>query len=266
MSDKPLVSFIMGVYNTKNFDDLRRSVDNMLGQTYENIEVVVCDDCSTNGAYEFLVDNYGNDDRIRIVRNEVNGGAGVARNHALGLAKGEYIAIQDDDDYSDMTRIEKQVDFLKKNQGFDFVSAGLAKFDELGIWSSIMLKEQPDKRDFKIYSQHVHAATLFRTEILRSVGGYRIAKETSHGEDYDLFMRLYAKGARGFNLQEILYYYNFKRDFSRHIKYKYKINEAKIRFKGFRDMKLPLVDYIYVLRPLIAGLIPERIKSKIKKQ
>ena len=266
MSDKPLVSFIMGVYNTKSFDDLKRSMENMLGQTYGNIEVVVCDDCSTNGAYEFLVENYGDNESVSILRNEVNSGAGVARNYALSCAKGEYIAIQDDDDYSDVTRIEKQVDFLEKNQEFGFVSSGLSKFDEFGVWSSIILKQQPSKRDFRIYSQHVHAATLFRVGILKSAGGYRIAKETAHGEDYDLFMRLYANGVRGYNLQEILYYYNLKRDFSRRIKYRYKWNEAKIRFKGFSAMRLPLIDFVYVARPLIAGLIPERIKSKIKKK
>ena len=58
MSEKPLVSYIMGVYNTKSFEDLKRSVDNMLRQTYGNVEVVICDDCSTNGAYEFLLKNY----------------------------------------------------------------------------------------------------------------------------------------------------------------------------------------------------------------
>lgn len=265
MSDKPLVSFVMSVYNTKNFDDLKRSVDNMLGQTYENIEVVICDDCSTNGAYEFLIENYGNDKRVILLRNKKNSGAGVARNYALSNAKGKYIAIQDDDDHSDIMRVEKQVCFLENHHNFGFVSAGLAKFDEFGVWDSIVLKQQPNKRDFRIYSQHVHAATMFRSEVLKSVGGYRIAKETSRGEDYDLFMRLYAKGVIGYNLQEILYYYNFKRDLSRHIKYKYKWNEAKIRFKGFRRLKLPIVDYVYVLKPLIAGLIPERLKARIKK-
>ena len=266
MSDKPLVSFIMGVYNTKKLDDLKRSVDNMLGQTYGNVEVVICDDCSTNGAYEFLLENYGNDSRVTVLRNEKNSGAAVARNCALNQAKGEYVAIQDDDDYSDITRIEKQVDFLEKHPEFGLVSSGLSKFDEQGVWSSIVLKEQPCKRDFRIYSQHVHAATVFRATLLKKLGGYRIAKETAHGEDYDLFMRLYADGVRGYNLQEILYYYNYRRDFSRRIKYRYKWNEAKIRFKGFKKMKLPLIDYVHVLRPLIAGLIPERLKSKIKRK
>lgn len=264
MKDFPLVSFIVGVYNTKKFDELKRSVDNMLGQTYPNIEVVICDDCSTNGAYEFLKEQYGQNSRVLILRNSKNSGAATARNHALSQAKGKYIAIQDDDDYSAETRIEKQVNFLEENLKYSFVSSGLSKFDDEGVWASIRSKAEPQKRDFRVYSQHIHAATLFRAECLQAVGGYRIAKETARGEDYDLFMRLYANDFVGYNLSEILYYYNFKRDYSRHIKYKYKWNEAKIRFKGFHALHLSPVDYIYVVRPLIAGLIPERLKAKLK--
>jgi len=264
MSEKPLVSFVMGVYNTKNLDDLKRSVESMLKQTYENIEVVICNDCSTNGVYEYLVDNYGNNKKITLLRNSKNEGASVARNNALAVAEGEYVAIQDDDDYSDLTRIEKQVSFLENNPEYALVSSGLAKFDADGIWSKIMMKEIPDKRDFKRFSQHIHAATLFRKECLNAVNGYRIAPETARGEDYDLFMRIYAYGMRGYNLQEVLYFYNFNRDLSRHIKYKYKINEAIIRFKGFKALKLPLIDYVFVFRPLLAGILSERIKQKIK--
>ncbi len=264
MSDKPLVSFIVGVYNTKNFEDLKRSVESMLGQTYENIEIVICDDCSTNGAYEYLLENYGENEKIVLLRNEINGGAGVARNNALKHASGKYIAIQDDDDYSDNSRIEKQVYFLENNKEYGFVSTGLNKFDALGVWSSIVLKEKPVKRDFRFYSQHIHAATLFKRDCLNFVGGYRISKETARGEDYDLFMRLYSNGFMGYNLQECLYYYNYDRKLTRKIKYKYKWNEAKIRFKGFRGLKLPIKDYIHVLRPLIAGLLGEGLKQKLK--
>ena len=264
MSDKPLVSFIMGVYNTKNFDDLKRSVDNMLGQTYNNIEVVICDDCSTNGAYEFLVQNYENDKRVVIIRNETNINLGRTLNHCLQVARGEYIARQDDDDYSEITRIEKQVEFLENHSEYALVSSELAKFDADGVWGTVTLKEKPEKKDFCKYSQHTHATTLFRAETLKKVGGYRISKETSRAEDYDLFMRIYAAGMRGYNIKEVLYYYNYPRGNKRKIKYKYKYYEAVVRAKGFKAMKLPLHCYIYVLRPLVAGLMGEGLKQKIK--
>ena len=265
MPNKPLVSFIMGVYNTKNFSDLKRSIENMLSQTYPNIEVIVCDDCSTNGVYEFLLENYKDNDRVVIVRNEKNSGLGTSLNHCLKVAKGKYIARQDDDDYSDITRIEKQVDYLEKNPEFDLVSAGLVKFDELGEWDSVVLKPFPTKRDFRKHSQHVHASSLFKKSCLDEVGGYRISKETIRGEDYDLFMRIYAKGMKGHNLSEKLYFYNVSREGRKHSKYKHRIYEAKVRAKGFKALKLPVFDYIYVLKPLVFGLFPEKLRQKVKK-
>lgn len=264
MSDQPLVSFIMGVYNTKSLEDLARSVDNMLGQTYQNTEVVICDDCSTNGAYEFLQERYGDNERVILLRNETNSSLGVSLNRCLAAARGDFIARQDDDDYSTPDRIEKQMAFLLAHPEYALVSAGLAKFDEGGVWSQVTVKPYPEKIDFRKHSQHIHASSLFKKECLTAVGGYRLAKETARAEDYDLFMRIYAAGMRGHNMQEILYYYNYPRGNKRKLKYRNKVNEAIVRAKGFRAMKLPLTSYVYVLKPLIAGLMSENMKNKIK--
>lgn len=237
----------------------------MLGQTYPNIEVIICDDCSTNGVYEYLLENYGEHPRVKIVRNEQNGSLGRALNHCIEFAKGKYLARQDDDDYSEIDRIEKQVSFLEEHPEYDLVSAGLSKFDEDGRWADIVLPPTPKKVDFCRHSQHIHASTLFRTECLKKVGGYRISKETARAEDYDLFMRIYAAGMIGYNMQQILYYYNTPRGNKRKIKYRYKVREAIVRAKGFRAMRLPIRCYIYVLRPLIAGLLSESMKQRIKK-
>ena len=265
MQEKALVTFIMSAYNTKNFDDLDRSIQSILNQTYPNIEVIICDDCSTNGCFEYLQENYGVNPQIKLIRNETNSGLAASLNHCLEYAKGEYIARQDDDDYSELTRIEKQVSFLQSHPEYDLVSAGLEKFDEKGIWAKVMPKEYPQKRDFRKCSQHAHAVTLFRRECLEKVDRYRIAKETIRGEDYDLFMRIYAKGMKGANLQEVLYFYNFPREGRKRSKYKHRINEAIIRAKGFKQLKLPIWDYVYVVRPLISGLFSERCKQRIKR-
>lgn len=265
MQEKALVSFIVGVYNTKNFEELEYSIQQMLNQTYKNVEIIICDDCSTNGVFEFLKEKYGKNAQIKLIRNEKNSGLGVSLNHCLEYAKGEFIARQDDDDYCDITRIEKQVNFLEKNPEYSLVSACLEKYDEEGVWEQLYTKERPSKRDFRKCSQHVHAATLFRRECLLAVDGYRISKETTRAEDYDLFMRIYARGMKGYNIQEILYFYNTPRNGKKSSKYRYRIYEAIVRFKGFKALKLPIQDYIYVLRPLIAGLMTEKMKQRIKK-
>jgi glycosyltransferase involved in cell wall biosynthesis len=260
----PLVSFIIGVYNTKKKDELVRSVDSILKQSYPNLEVVFCDDASNNGIYEFLVKQYGGNSKVKILRNNKNCGLGRSLNNCLSVANGKYIARQDDDDYIDSTKIEKQIDFLENNPDYSFVSTGVTKFDENGIWDSFLTKEMPQKRDFRFHSQHVHAATVFTKECLLAVNGYRISPETRRIEDYDLFMRLYAEGYKGYNIQECLYYYNFPRGNARKISYKNKIMEARVRYKGFKALGLPIIDYVFVLRPLIAGLLSENLKQKIK--
>ena len=265
MCDKPLVSYIVGVYNTKNFDDLDRSIDSMLHQTYSNIEIVICDDASNNGVFEYLTSKYRIYSNIILVRNKKNSGLGTSLNHCLEVASGKYIARHDDDDYIDITKLQKQVDFLEHNPSYSFVSTGYYKFDAEGIWGDYQPMERPGKRDFRIHSQHVHAATLFTRECLDAVHGYRIAPETRRAEDYDLFMRLYAAGYNGYNIQEKLYYYNYPRGNKRIIKYRYKMMEAIVRAKGFYWMKLPIQDYVFVVRPLIAGILSENTKLRIKR-
>lgn len=263
-----LVSFIVGVYNINNIENVKKSIQSMLNQTYQNIEIILCDDGSKNNNFEKIKEIYQKDKRIIFLKNESNMGLANALNHCLKFARGEFIARQDDDDWSELTRIEKQVKFLNEHQEYDFVSAWLYKVDDDGVWETVKLKEKPENKDFRIYSQHAHAVSVFRRGCLETVNGYRIAKETVRCEDYDLFMRLYASGKRGYNLQEVLYYY--RRDRNRYYvwKYRYKINEAIVRFRGFKALKLGLTSYFYVFRPLIAGLFRyktvNRIKEKLK--
>lgn len=263
---QPLVSFIIGTYNTKDFDDLKKSLSSVLNQSYENIEVVICDDMSTNGTYEFLLNEYGTNKSIKIIRNEKNSGLGYSLNHCLEFTKGEFIARHDDDDYITLDKIERQVNFLLSHPDFDFVSTGYYKFDKNGIWDKcIPLRETPSKRDFRVGTQHVHASTVFRRSCLNAVSGYRISVETKRLEDYDLFMRLYASGFKGYNIREPLYFYNFPRGNKRKIRFKNKIFEAKVRFQGFKRLNLKWYDYIYVLKPIIIGLLPYAIISFLKK-
>lgn len=264
MAQNELVSFIVPLYNVKR-EEIDKSIQSMLSQTYKNVEIIICDDASTNGIYDYLTEKYGDNAQITILRNEKNMKAGFSYNRCIEVAKGEYIAVQDGDDYSSVDRIEKQIEFLKNNPEYDFVSAGLEKVDEQGAWGRIVLKETPDKRDFKYSCQHAHATTLFRVECLKSIDGYKPGREFEGTEDYELFMRLYANGFKGYNLQDILYYYNIPRTGRKYIKYKYSINEARARSQNFKAMKLPLKDRLYVLKPLIAGLFSEKFKNCIKK-
>lgn len=263
---KPLVSFILGVYNTRNFNDLDRSFYTMLNQTYGNTEIIVCDDCSTNGVYEYMLSRYGDNERVTIIRNTQNSGLNVSLNNCLEQVHGSFIARQDDDDYSDVYKIQKQMETLLSEGDIAFISTGLVKFDQKGEWGTFIPIQHPTKMDFLNHSPFAHAACVFRKDVMMSVGGYRISPETVRCEDYDLFMRLTTAGFKGKNIPEVLYYYNKNRYQKSKRLFKYCYYEYVVRRKGYRKMGLPLWSMLFALKPIIAYFIPSSITQIIKER
>ena len=111
-----LVSIIMPSYNTANY--IEASIESVQHQTYENWELIIVDDCSTDNTDEvvrpFLIDG-----RIHYLKNEQNSGAAISRNRALREAKGKWIAFLDSDDLWLPEKLEKQVAFMEQN-GYHF--------------------------------------------------------------------------------------------------------------------------------------------------
>lgn len=90
-----LISVIIPVYNVEQY--LRECVDSVLGQTYQNFEIILVDDGSTDTSGDICDEYAKKDDRIQVIHKE-NGGASVARNHGIEMAKGEYVYFLDSDD------------------------------------------------------------------------------------------------------------------------------------------------------------------------
>lgn len=260
----PIVSVIISVYNTDNPAILRSSIDSILLQTFNDIEVIICDDGSADRTFETLTNMYSDNSKVVILRNKANLGSAAARNYCISMSNGEFIAIMDADDYSSLDRLEKQVYFLTNNPQFDFVGSKAALFDEQGIWGYREYKTIPENRDFLFVLPFVHASVTFRRSVLTTVGGYRIAPETVRTEDYDLFMRLYANGMKGFNLNEVLYFVREDKSLYRRRKYRHKINEAVVRYKGFKDLQLLPKGFLYIVKPLLVGLLPIPLLNKLK--
>ncbi|MCL2252823.1 MAG: glycosyltransferase [Lachnospiraceae bacterium] len=105
IKQNPLVSVIIPTYNRA--DVLGRSIESVLSQTYPHFELIIIDDCSTDGTKE-LVDSY-QDERIHYIKNESNLGAGRARNIGVAISRGKYIAFQDSDDVWYQEKISRQL-------------------------------------------------------------------------------------------------------------------------------------------------------------
>ena len=107
---------------------------------------------------------------------------------------------------------------------------------------------------------------MFKKSVLDEVHGYRIAKDTARTEDFDLFLRLHIAGYKGINLMEKLYYYNENEDAYMRRKYKYRIDEAKMRWNAYRKLHLMPVGAIFAIKPLIVGLIPRKLQYIMRKK
>lgn len=105
MSPNELVSVIIPTYNRANL--IQQSVKSVLNQTYNNFEIIIIDDGSSDNTEEVI--NKLNDNRIRYIKHAVNKGASAARNTGIREAKGKYIAFQDSDDHWLPDKLEKQV-------------------------------------------------------------------------------------------------------------------------------------------------------------
>jgi len=116
-----LVSVIMPAYNCKDLVGI--SIESVINQSYENWELIIVDDCSTDYTFDVL-EKYSNlDNRIKIYRQPVNMGVSNARNKAIEESKGRFIAFLDSDDIWKKTKLENQLKFMIENDyAFTFTS------------------------------------------------------------------------------------------------------------------------------------------------
>lgn len=119
-----LVSIVMPSYNTEQY--IEASIRSVQAQTYENWELIIVDDCSTDET-DAVVASIA-DVRLRYFKNETNNGAALSRNRALREAKGKWIAFLDSDDLWHPEKLEKQIRFMMEN-GYHFSYTNYSEID-----------------------------------------------------------------------------------------------------------------------------------------
>ena len=127
--ETPLVSILIPTFNSEKF--ILETLQSIQKQTYINWEIILVDDCSTDGTLTIVAKFAVNESRIQYSKLGENLGTGVARNSALTSAKGRYIAFLDADDLWLPEKLEKQVNFMKKNQ-LPFTFSFYVCIDEAG--------------------------------------------------------------------------------------------------------------------------------------
>ncbi len=253
--NKKLVSVLVACYNGEQYIDL--CFDALLKQTHQNFEIIVCDDNSSDNSLAKLRSWEKKDNRICVIHNETSLKASGARNRCLEKAKGEYIAIQDIDDYSAPNRIMEQLKVLQ-NGRVDFVASSAYEFSDARNDGQRIIKpfvQKPTKWSFLKGQPFLHPTTMFTAKCLKDVGGYRVAEETQRAEDYDLYMRLYSKGYVGINLSEPLYYYRLDEGNYKRRTFAGRRGEIKVRKQGFKALGLMPLGYIFAYKPVLSHIL-----------
>ena len=117
-----LITIIIPSYNRK--DMLNQAVQSILEQTYRPLEIIIVDDCSTDGTYEFITKYFQNVSIIKIYKNGTNQGAGFSRKFGYQKATGQYIVFMDDDDYyTNSLFFTNAIELFKKMPNLSFVSS-----------------------------------------------------------------------------------------------------------------------------------------------
>lgn len=192
------ISVILPVYNAQDY--LKDCIESVLNQTFNDFELLVIDDCSTDNSVQ-IIKSY-HDERIRLYIKEKNSGYTNSLNWAIKEAKGKYIARMDADDICHPQRLEKQLSFLKKNP--DVLLCGTnAQIINSSFYFDYPQENYKIKVNLLFGNSFVHPSIMglkktFKKHI------YNPLREPA--EDYDLFTRLIKVGKLA-NLKEVLLYY-----------------------------------------------------------
>lgn len=260
----PIVSVLMGIYN-ENKIYASQAIDSILNQTFSDFEFIICDDGSNPAFYRWLYGYCRKDKRIRLLRSSCNQGLAAALNNGLKYAEGKYVARMDADDISARERLARQYDFLEAHPEYALTGCSVRMTGKRGTWGMRIMEEIPTKESFLKTSPFVHPAIMIRMNAVKALHGYSESKTAVRAEDYEFFMRLYAAGFRGYNLQEPLLSYREDESSLKKRKYRYRIHECMVRYRGFCRLGILKGNYRYVAKPLIAGLVPAGWMIRIRK-
>lgn len=262
----PQISVLMGTYNETSSAQVACAIDSVLSQTATDFEFLICDDGSRESFYQWLRAYCSKDARIRLFRNQKNRGLAAALNRCLYHARGTYIARMDADDICMPQRLEKQAAFLRQHPPYALVGCNAGMFGRYGVWGVRRMEPYPQKISFLHTSPFIHPSVMIRSDVLMALGGYNESKAVLRAEDYELFMRLYAYGYRGCNLQEVLFLYREEPWSYAKRRYRYRISECRVRWQGFRELGILKGNGIYVAKPLLVGLLPGWVVRKVHKK
>lgn len=236
MKDNNLVSIITPSYNSSKF--ISKTIESVLSQTYQNWEMIIVDDVSSDNSNEIIESYIQKDSRIKLIKLEQNSGAAIARNRAIEEAKGRYIAFLDADDIWKDKKLEKQIEFMQRND-YAFTYTAYEKVDEHGkVFGKIGVPSKVSYNQLLKTCVIGCLTAVYDTEKLGKVYMPLIRKR----QDFGLWLKILKKIDFAYGINESLAFYTVRDDsISANKK-----SAAQFTWKLYRDIeKLNLIKASY---------------------
>lgn len=268
----PKVSVLLATYNRAHL--IGRAIESVMNQSFRGWELVVADDGSTDDTRRAVEAFVKKDDRIRYLRCEHAGRIAVISNYGLKQARGEHVAIIDDDDaWIDSRKLEKQVKYLDAHPECVGCGGGFIVVDDKGAEKLRVLKPERDediRRNALLANPMANSTTLFRRSVARAVGDY---DETMREfADWDFWLKMGLKGAL-YNFPEYFANYTMWSEgasFARHRGTSASSLCIVLRYRGKYPRFLPALGasityYLYAHLPEAVKRILNPVLSRTKK-
>ncbi len=190
--NNPKITVLMSAYNAEKY--LAEALESIMNQTYQDFELVIVNDGSTDKTEAIIQEYATKDKRIVVINNSVNQGLTKSLNLGLAQARGEYVARLDADDVAWPERLAKQYQFMESHPELALIGSWAEIIDEQGA-SKGYLRGETDEALFRfkmtLVNQLVHSTFFFKTELARAQGGYNEAYQ--YVQDYEFSSRLMKK-------------------------------------------------------------------------
>ncbi len=200
---RPLISVLVPTFNTSSVH-LRECITSVLNQSYDNWQLCIADDASTNEEVVAIIEEYcKTDKRINLVKRQKNGHICEASNSALAIANGEFIALLDHDDILWPNALFEVVKSLNENPDTDFIYTDEDKIDEEGRKHTEPFFKPDWSPEFLRSINYITHFAVLRRSLVEKVGGFRKGYEGT--QDWDLFLRVSRQTSQITHIPKVLY-------------------------------------------------------------
>ncbi len=206
MGEKPLVSVITPMYNAERY--IANTINSVIAQSYEVFEMIIVNDCSTDGSVNVVNKYMKLDERIKLINLEKNSGAAVARNEGIKQAKGDFIAFIDADDLWKTDKLKTHINFMISNKYYFSFTDYLEVDEEGNIQKTIKAPKTLTYKE-ELYYNHIGTSTVIYNQ---SILGKIYMPELRKRQDYAFWLKILKTGINGYGLNLPLTIYKMRSD------------------------------------------------------